>query len=183
MIKIPTLFKRDDNPPRHVNNTVNPEAQWVTNGAGIATRKYDGTACMYDRGQLYKRHTVKKGRTPPNEFRATSVIDLVTRKRVGWLPVSETDPGDQWHREALVNSTGLMSGYTYELVGPKVQGGIEGFEKHIFIRHGQVEMPNFPRDYEELKQVLDGLGVEGIVWHHPDGRMAKIKARDFGVKR
>lgn len=22
-------------------------------------------------------------------------------------------------------------------------------------------------------------GVEGIVWHHDDGRMAKIKARDF----
>jgi hypothetical protein len=22
-------------------------------------------------------------------------------------------------------------------------------------------------------------GIEGIVWHHDDGRMAKIKARDF----
>jgi hypothetical protein len=25
--------------------------------------------------------------------------------------------------------------------------------------------------------------IEGIVWHHPDGRMAKLKLRDFGVKR
>lgn len=22
-------------------------------------------------------------------------------------------------------------------------------------------------------------GVEGVVWHHPDGRMAKLKGRDF----
>jgi len=25
--------------------------------------------------------------------------------------------------------------------------------------------------------------VKEIVWHHPDGRMVKIKARDFGLKR
>ena len=24
--------------------------------------------------------------------------------------------------------------------------------------------------------------LEGIVWHHPDGRWAKIKRRDFGLK-
>ncbi|GAA0391384.1 hypothetical protein GCM10009530_48340 [Microbispora corallina] len=26
---------------------------------------------------------------------------------------------------------------------------------------------------------LRGWGHEGLVWHHPDGRMAKIEARDF----
>jgi hypothetical protein len=25
--------------------------------------------------------------------------------------------------------------------------------------------------------------IEGIVWHHSDGRMVKIKAKDFGIKR
>ena len=25
--------------------------------------------------------------------------------------------------------------------------------------------------------------VEGVVWRHPDGRMAKIKGRDFGIVR
>lgn len=25
--------------------------------------------------------------------------------------------------------------------------------------------------------------VEGVVWHHPDGRMVKIKTRDFGLTR
>ena len=27
-----------------------------------------------------------------------------------------------------------------------------------------------------------GHVVEGIVWHHPDGRMVKIKRKDFGFK-
>jgi hypothetical protein len=30
---------------------------------------------------------------------------------------------------------------------------------------------------------LAGKDIEGIVWHHSDGRMAKIKLRDFGHKR
>ena len=24
--------------------------------------------------------------------------------------------------------------------------------------------------------------LEGVVWHHPDGRMVKIKRKDFGYK-
>jgi len=35
----------------------------------------------------------------------------------------------------------------------------------------------------ELGQFFKERNIEGIVWHHPDGRMAKIKARDFGIKR
>jgi hypothetical protein len=27
------------------------------------------------------------------------------------------------------------------------------------------------------------IDIEGLVFHHPDGRMAKIKLRDFGMKR
>jgi len=34
-----------------------------------------------------------------------------------------------------------------------------------------------------LKAWMTGRDVEGIVWHHPDGRMAKLKLRDFGIRR
>ena len=34
-------------------------------------------------------------------------------------------------------------------------------------------------DFEGLRQWLNDHTFEGIVWHHPDGRMAKIKKRDF----
>jgi hypothetical protein len=37
-----------------------------------------------------------------------------------------------------------------------------------------------PRDYEGLRiWLLARPQYEGIVWHHPDGRMAKLKRRDF----
>ena len=32
-----------------------------------------------------------------------------------------------------------------------------------------------------LKDWLSAPHYEGLVWHHPDGRMAKIKRRDFGL--
>ena len=35
--------------------------------------------------------------------------------------------------------------------------------------------------FESIRDMLEkGTGSEGIVWHHPDGRMAKIKRKDFG---
>ncbi len=40
-----------------------------------------------------------------------------------------------------------------------------------------------PRTFAECRGWFARHDVEGIVWHHPDGRMAKLKARDFGLKR
>lgn len=34
-----------------------------------------------------------------------------------------------------------------------------------------------------LRSYLANKDIEGIVWHHPDGRMVKIKGKDFGLKR
>lgn len=49
--------------------------------------------------------------------------------------------------------------------------------------HGSERVEENPRTFEELKVFLKGRDIEGIVWHHRDGRMAKIKARDFGWRR
>jgi hypothetical protein len=51
----------------------------------------------------------------------------------------------------------------------------------VLIVGGADEPP--PRDFDGLRTWLAGKDIEGIVWHHPDGRMAKIKLRDFGLKR
>ena len=42
---------------------------------------------------------------------------------------------------------------------------------------------NAPRSFNELREWLKDRDIEGIVFHHPDGRMGKIKKRDFGQKR
>jgi len=181
MRKIISLFKRDYEGTRLVYDEVVPGAQWVLRGEGQATRKWDGTCCMVRDGVLFKRYTVKKERTPPASFKAATEPDPNTGKQEGWVVVSADDPGDKWHLDAWQKE--MFPNGTYELVGPKVQGGVEGVDSHRLLLHGATAVPDMYRGFEEIKAYLDGGGIEGIVWHHPDGRMVKIKARDFGVKR
>lgn len=46
MKKISTLYKKKPENLGRVINEVNPENEWVFNGEGIATRKFDGTAAV-----------------------------------------------------------------------------------------------------------------------------------------
>lgn len=181
MKKIVSLYKRDFVGNHLVYDEVVEGAAWVLNGEGEATRKWDGSSVMVRDGHLFKRYTLKPSHTAPTEFEAATEIDEKTGKQEGWMPVSN-GPEDKWHREAYRSE---WPNGTYELIGPKVQGGVEKPEgDHILIAHGlHVLDPNPVRTFDELRDYLDGGGIEGIVWHHPDGRMVKIKARDFGVKR
>ncbi len=179
MKKIISLFQRNYDGDRLVRNEVVPGAEWVVAGEGIATRKWDGTACMVRGGKLFKRYDAKKGKTPPDGFEPTQDPDPVTGHWPGWIPVGD-GPADKWHREALL--TGLSDG-TYELCGPKIGGNPEHLLFHTLIRHGDPEFPDAPRTFNELRDWFRRIDIEGLVWHHPDGHMVKIKARDFGLKR
>lgn len=181
MKKIISLFKRDYEGTRQVYNEVTPGAEWVLAGEGIPTQKIDGTCCMVKDGQLYKRYDAKKGKTPANGFiPAQDEADEVTGHWPGWLFVGD-GPEDKWHREAFAQG-GFPDG-TFELCGPKIQGNPYGLRNHILIAHGiDVIKPEPARDFDGLRQWLESHSIEGIVWHHPDGRMVKIKRRDFGLQ-
>jgi hypothetical protein len=64
-----------------------------------------------------------------------------------------------------------------------VQGGIEAVGEHCLVRHGTDVLTDVPRDFGGIRDYLRDADIEGIVWHHPDGRMVKIKKRDFGFPR
>lgn len=187
MKKIPTLFERDWNGDKSlVTREVNPQCQWVADGEGIATLKIDGTCCLVRDGALFKRREVKSIALAPAGFEVTD-IDDVTGKVVGWMPVGD-EPEDRYHREAWEHETkvyGRLPDGTYELIGPKVQGNPETVSKHLLIAHKSLSMHDrVPRDFDGLRDYfLANSNKEGIVWQHPDGRMAKIKLRDFGIKR
>lgn len=184
MQKIKTLFVRNMETDFLVRNEINPGCEWVIAGEGQPTQKLDGTCCLVQDGKLYRRYEVKKGRTAPDAFIAADKPDPETGKQPGWLPVREEDKGDRWHIEAWDNMDRDLPDGTYELVGPKIQGNAEDYDTHLLIGHGSVPFPSdAPRDYEGIKNFLAKLNVEGIVWHHEDGRMAKIKLKDFGLKR
>ena len=188
MKKIPTLFVRDPENRAHVLDDVTPGCEWVLAGEGTATRKYDGTCMMLDdENSWWARREVKPGKSPPENYVVDNVDD-VTGKTQGWEPVSQS-PFAKFHAEAVILSFSYPPG-TYELVGPKVQGNPEKVDRHMLIAHSHAEtifLPFFARNsadsgtnlVKNAVRDLAGYGWEGVVWHHPDGRMAKLKSRDL----
>lgn len=187
MKKIPTMFVRNPENRSRVLNQITPGCEWVFAGEGIATRKLDGTCCLLRDGKLFKRREFKLGNAFPTDFELAD-SDPETGKVVGWVPVTDS-PEDRWHREAhaallTANEAEGMKppDATYELVGPKVQGNPERCKEHQLVRHSLLVITDVPRTFDVLSEWLS-LDIEGVVFHHPDGRMAKIKGKDFGVKR
>ena len=187
MKKIISLFQRNYDGDRLVRNETVPGAEWVLTGEGVATRKWDGTACLVKEGRLYKRYDAKKGKPSPADFvPAQPEADPMTGHWPGWVPVGE-GPEDKYHREGWkwicgYYSVGVPDG-TYELIGPKIQGNPEKVPEHMLIEHGVIRLDDAPRDYDALKAWFVDRDIEGVVWHHPDGRMVKIKLKDYGLKR
>lgn len=189
MQKIPTVFKRDPDDMSKVTDEVNPDCQWVIDGEGRPTRKYDGTCVMLDEdGNWWARREVKPGKTAPPNFVAVST-DPNTGKTMGWEPI-EHSPFAKFHAEAVAflpdPAEWPQPPGTYELVGPKINGDPEHKGQHLLLRHAEAERasipfarPHSPLMIAEAVKALGEKGWEGVVWHHPDGRMAKLKARDF----
>lgn len=195
MKKISTLYKKNPDNLGVVINEKNPENEWVFNGEGIATRKFDGTAVAIINGEIYKRYDVKKGRSIPVGAIACQEPDMITEHHPHWVKCRRGTPEDKYFFEAfdaLVaesrtpenTKVALLDG-TYELCGNKVQSNREKVEGHRLIRHGSEVLAITDLSFEGLKAYLSNPenDIEGIVFHHPDGRMCKIRKSDFAIKR
>lgn len=187
MKKISTLYKKDPNDLGRVINEINPENEWVFTDEGVkATRKFDGTACAIIDGKLYKRYDVKKGKQVPEGAIPCQEPDEITGHWPHWVECKREDPANKFHFEGFDNlvNEGLSDDGTYELLGPKVQGNPEKLNGHHLFRHGVMPAEvNFKLGWDCLKHYLTHNDVEGIVFHHPDGRMCKLRKSDFGIKR
>lgn len=180
MRKIPTIFNRSYRDGRvRVINMQHPDCGWVFNGEGVATRKFDGTCVMIKDGDYFKRRCIKmrKSGVIPAEF-IEEQLDSNTGKLFGWMPVTKED---KWHMEAY--HSGRPDG-TYELVGPKIQGNVENFKLHVLLNHRYYMVYNgILRTFDGIREFMRDKDIEGVVFHHPDGRMAKIKKSDYGIER
>lgn len=185
MKKIPTALVRDPNNRAKVLPEITPGCEWVFAGEGVPTRKYDGTCVMLDEhGQWWARREVKPGKDEPEGFMIAD-YDEVTGKTQGWEPM-ENSSWVKFHKEAVDEFFEVPG--TYELIGPKINGNPEGLEKHELRRHEIAEVLHEligwdPLTPEIVMNVVRKVGetdhIEGVVWHHPDGRMAKLKVRDL----
>lgn len=182
MNKIPTVYVRDETTHK-VTDQITPGCEWVITDAPRVrtTRKFDGACMMFDGRDWWARREVKDGKPDPYGFTLV-VVDGAAGKRIGWIPITESDRQTQWH-EAVIRDQHFTAG-TYELIGPAVNGNPEMEAAHRLVRHGSetIWTPS-PAEFNRLRaQILDYYDCyhhEGVVWHHPDGRMAKIKAKDF----
>lgn len=183
MKKIPCLFRRDFSGGRRpvLLSEVTPGCDWVLVGEGVPTRKRDGTAVLVRQGKLYTRLDCKKGKAPPpGALPCDPEPDPVTGHWPHW--VEATRPEDRWVREAAANLGLPPSKGTYEALGPRINGNHEHLASHILVRHGAERWDDVPRNFDGLRAFLAATpDVEGIVFHHPDGRMAKIRRDDFGL--
>lgn len=189
-LKIPNLFVTDPAAPGG-EPMVNPECKWVMDGEGIATRMYDGVCVLFDGRYWWARCTVPVAEKGP----------------AGFLPIEHQEEPDQWigwepmsgsrhlaaHSEAvepLLQFGGVIKQPvptgTYELVGPTINGNPEHAQYHRLEKHANAEQFDLgaPPSYEVICEYALGLleeGIEGIVWQHADGRMAKVRGKDFSA--
>jgi hypothetical protein len=174
MEKIPTIYPRDESKRGHpVVEPVKPECAWVELGEGVATRKLDGMNVKVEGSQLYKR---KKPKDRDYD-------------RASYVECDRESPGDKYLWEAFdaLDDLSRVPDGIYEAIGPKIQGNPEGCSTHQLIRvvpySETLEIENPPRTFDEFRAYFEAHDIEGIVFHHEDGRLAKIKARDFQVGR
>jgi len=189
MKKMPCLFVRKFDGPRSatITETVTPGCQWVLDGEGVASRKWDGTACAVIGGVLHKRYDAKKHpktgeyKMPPAGSIACSDPDPTTAHWPHWVKVDATQPGHKYHVAAWQSSDGLLPDGTYELIGPPFNSNPERVSQCEFRRHGdERHVPE--RSFAGLRTYLLDHAIEGIVFTHQDGRMCKIRRDDFGFE-
>jgi hypothetical protein len=181
------LFERDwDGDRSRVLDipNANADVQWVFDGEGTATRKYDGTCVMFDGTDWWARREVKAGKEAPAGFMPVE-HDHVTGAATGWQPIADS-PFAKFHAEALAHDrSGNWPWHTgtYELVGPKIQGNPEKFEVHALVEHALATPITVLRTFDAIRDTIERKEWEGIVFHSTDKGMVKIKGRDFGLRR
>ncbi|GGX81360.1 RNA ligase family protein [Streptomyces anandii] len=183
MEKIPTLFERDDR--FRVVDRPRAECAWVFEGEGTPTEKLDGTNVRLTvrSGQVVR---VEKRRNPSKAQKLRGVVD-------GWyVDTDEHAADDKWILAAAGNtdvSAWPDGEHPCEALGPRIQGNPLALDDHLCVPFN-LEVPVYgdvPRTYTGLRDCLAALEsryapghlAEGIVFHHPDGRRAKIKRKDF----
>ena len=126
------------------------------------------------------RRFVTREVTPGCEWALEDPAAVATRKYDGTCVMLD-EQGRWWARREV--KPGKAEPAVFILVqADDVTGKVVGWEpmdQSALIRHAHAERLDAPRDFDGLAAWLREHPFEGIVWHHPDGRMAKLKARDF----
>ncbi len=190
--KIPSLYKRDFKKKKNPLTTIVDDAcNWVIEGEGVPTRKRDGWSCYVKGDILYKRYDrkkIKKGphkgeyKEAPEGWVKCQDPDIESGHFPGWLPVDFSLNDNKYYAMAWNFLDKPLDEGTYELCGIVINNNNERLNSLTFFKHGSEILECNARSYDSIKKYLIDNDIEGIVWHHSDGRMSKIKKFDFGIQ-
>lgn len=185
MKKIPTLFQREylNHEVVKVLDIVTEGCEWVLEGEGTATLKYDGSCCCIINGELYKRYDAKNGKPVPEKaIPCQDKPDAITGHFPCWIKCSPENKSDVWFIRAFENSKTIYDVVdgTYEAIGIHFQGNPYHLGDDVLIKHGNdiIDLPD--RSYNAIKKYLQNHLIEGIVFWKDGEPRCKIKRTDFG---
>lgn len=196
MKKIPTLFERIYENHKIVGITpkVTPGMEWVLNGEGIATVKYDGSCCAIIGGELYKRYDAKHGKSPPEGAIPCCEPDPITGHHPHWVKCNKNDHSDKWFfksydyylnylKDGMISSVNLtyLPDGTYEAIGKHFNGDPYNLDYDTLVLHG-IHTLIVNRNFEGIKNYLKNHYIEGIVFWKGGEPQCKIKRTDFGFE-
>ena len=186
MEKIQTIFDRDWNGnrkviPQYVEG-VSPELLKEAK----ATEKLDGTNVRVT-VRNYNVVRVEKRKNPDKIQKVRGI------KEPWYKDADEYSSDDKWIFDAVKNTSfsNISDGeHSGEAVGKNIQGNPLNLKDNrvVFFKLGQSPIfKNVPTDYKGLKDWLPkqrskygkNCKIEGIVWHCFNGKMFKIKIKDF----
>lgn len=192
MKKIPMLYERDycnytsrgygDNDFTFKNKKPIAGMEWVEEGKGVATIKYDGSCCAIIDGELYKRYDagIKGRKVPDGAIPCQEEADPITKHFPCWVACSRDNPADKYFYAAYDLKKDWEDG-TYELVGAKVQRNPYNLPNHQLWKHGK-DIIEVGRDFESIKKYLENHEIEGIVFWLDGEPKCKIRRKDFGFR-
>lgn len=193
MRKIPTLFERkfDDSRVKEVLPVVTKGMEWVLDGDGIATIKYDGACCAIIKGEFYKRYDAKNGKpVPEGAIKCQEKADPITGHLPCWVKCDRFNPADKWFWSAFDVLVATLPCYprdaktldgTYEAIGKHFRGNPYNMDRDILVQHGRNTI-EVERTFDGIKKYLLENYIEGIVFWKDGEPKCKIKRSDFGFE-
>lgn len=193
MRKIPTLFERkfDDSRVKEVLPVVTKGMEWVLDGDGIATIKYDGACCAIIKGEFYKRYDAKNGKpVPEGAIKCQEKADPITGHLPCWVKCDRFNPADKWFWLAFDVLVATLPCYprdaktldgTYEAIGKHFRGNPYNMDRDILVQHGRNTI-EVERTFDGIKKYLLENYIEGIVFWKDGEPKCKIKRSDFGFE-
>ena len=192
MRKIPTLFERDfSGGSAKATPIVTKGYEWVLEGDGVATIKYDGACCAIIDGEFYRRYDAKHGKpVPEGAIKCQEEADPITGHLPCWIKCDRFNPADKWLWSAFDVLVSTLPQYpndvktldgTYEAIGLHFQSNPYNLKRDILVRHGE-NVVDIPRSFEGIREWLENHEEEGIVFWKDNKPQCKIKRSDYGIK-